>query len=953
MTRTDCVTPDELKAFCLGKLSPAMQERVARHLEACADCDKLAEQLEEETDPVLAALRQHPPSSITPLPSRSSASWRLAFDSPTLVVTDPSTGDAPPAPARWIGDYEVLEELGRGGMGIVYRAHQRRLNRIVALKMVLAGAHASPNELTRFFMEAEMVARLTHPSIVQIHEVGEHQGMPFLALEYVSGGTLADQIRGVAWPVRRSAELVAQLVRAVHHAHQRGVVHRDLKPANILMRDEGRETRSKVSDGTPLFPKITDFGLAREIQGPTGLTRTGTLLGTPAYMAPEQANGSSIVGPTTDIYALGIILYELLTGRPPFVADNPVDLLRQVESQEVQSPSRVRPGLPRDLSTICLHCLEKEPQRRYSSAEALAEDLDRFLEGSPIKARLVGRLERSWKWARRRPAIAALLLAIAMILPAATGISSYFALEEQSRARDAEGARDEARRAHEHALAEKRQSDLAAADLTLHAALVDAEAGLVDRAMNRLLDALRLAPNDAPAFRRVLRINLAMLAERLPVLQKAWPNCPRGWFVGPEGATLVTASAENVLEQWETASGTRLTPAGQPGTALHAGALKLSPDGRFIWSREMPNSRFHLRDAATAQTIGAPMESGRAGFTSDGQVFFLTRQIDRFNALLRETDFVRTKTGLSSGPTIHDDFRLLNASNGRTVLMTFPDRRRKPADTTTPARFRDLESGQALDRLDVAPDGGDPTITFDRRLLVTLDVDDGTVRWWDPASGLSPRGPWRPARLRGGYTPFSALAADARTMVALGSDDRLRWYRPATGQNYAFSLPLTTGCAGDSAISPDGSAVLAGLDGGGLGLWRMPPPPPLPAPMAGEPPDVVFRQAAYSPDRRTVFVGSTVEVRPIAHLLQTATGQPIGPSYGEADSQPAFSADGQRLVTWRRPLRVERDGSWCARWPRGSWSAAAFPRHSFKVWLWMRMASTWRAAISAAPAWST
>jgi serine/threonine-protein kinase len=297
---------------------------------------------------------------------------------PTLGSAEggPAGGKATPPTTNLpsIPGYDLLGELGRGGMGVVYRARHLRLKRVVALKMLLTGLHGGPEHLGRFRTEAEAVARLQHPHIVSIFEVGDHQGLPYLALEYVDGGSLAQRLPGFPLPPLRAAELMAQLAAAVQHAHECGVIHRDLKPANVLL----------TTDGTP---KITDFGLAKLLDAATGHTASGAILGTPSYMAPEQAGGrGGQVGPPADVYALGAILYELLTGRPPFQANTTLDTLLQVISEEAEPPSRLRPDCPPGLEAICLKCLQKQREQRYSSAEALAEDLQRFLAGRPVRA---------------------------------------------------------------------------------------------------------------------------------------------------------------------------------------------------------------------------------------------------------------------------------------------------------------------------------------------------------------------------------------------------------------------------------------------------------------------------------------------------------------------------------------------------------------------------------------
>jgi tetratricopeptide (TPR) repeat protein/tRNA A-37 threonylcarbamoyl transferase component Bud32 len=296
--------------------------------------------------------------------------------------------------------YEMLGELGRGGMGVVYKARQIRLNRVVALKMILAGDHAGPEAAVRFLNEAESIARLHHPHIVQIYAFGDCDGHPYFEMEYVGGGNLSDRLDGKPRPARESARLIELLAGAIHEAHRHGIVHRDLKPANILLSADG-------------VPKIADFGLAKWLDIEGGPTKTQWIVGSPSYMAPEQAGpGPTPIGPAADVYSLGAILYELLTGRPPFQAATVLETLERVRSQAPTPPSRLQPRLPRDLVTICLKCLEKDPTRRYLSAAELAEDLRRFESGRAIQARPVSAPERVWRWCRREPAVAALAVAL-------------------------------------------------------------------------------------------------------------------------------------------------------------------------------------------------------------------------------------------------------------------------------------------------------------------------------------------------------------------------------------------------------------------------------------------------------------------------------------------------------------------------------------------------------------
>jgi serine/threonine-protein kinase len=298
-------------------------------------------------------------------------------------------------PANWVfGNYELLEKIGEGGMGVVYRARQTSLSRIVALKMMRSGALATEKETKRFRVEAQAAGRLQHPNVVRIHEVGEYNGQAFFSMDYIEGKSLAEVVRRTPLPAERAARYVRIIAEAMHHAHEHGVLHRDLKPANVLLDALDQ-------------PRITDFGLAKRVEAESFLTQPGVILGTPSYMPPEQAAGKlEAMTPRSDVYSMGAILYDLLTGRPPFRADTPLDTLRQVLDTEPAPPRLLNPKVPHDLETVCLKCLTKEPADRYSSARELAEDLGRYLQREPIRARPVGRLERLWRWGRRAPALA-------------------------------------------------------------------------------------------------------------------------------------------------------------------------------------------------------------------------------------------------------------------------------------------------------------------------------------------------------------------------------------------------------------------------------------------------------------------------------------------------------------------------------------------------------------------
>ena len=349
---------------------------------------------------------------------------RLAF-APEL--TPPPALPAGLGTLRYFGNYELIEEIARGGMGVVYRARQVNLDREVAVKLLLHGALASPADIERFRTEAAAAASLQHPGIVAIHEIGEFEGQQYFSMDLIAGRDLAALTRDGPLAARRAAELVAQAAAAVEHAHRHGVLHRDLKPSNVIVDAEGR-------------PHLTDFGLARIGAADTGLTRTGDLLGTPGYMAPEQAGGPrGAIGVPADVYSLGAVLYHLLTGRAPFTGENVPEVLRQVAEADPVAPGLLNPQVPRDLETICLKCLRKEPAARYASASDLADDLGRFLRHEPIRARPVSPAERAWRWCRRNPAIAALATAVALLLLTVAG-GSLLAVQRLRAAHAAEAA---------------------------------------------------------------------------------------------------------------------------------------------------------------------------------------------------------------------------------------------------------------------------------------------------------------------------------------------------------------------------------------------------------------------------------------------------------------------------------------------------------------------------------
>ena len=594
----------------LSRLLRAFQESVARG----ASPQEAREELRSR-DPAWAAHLDNENSFCRLLDEafKNPSSSALAGETP-LTVDDPSTpqertgpwadGAAagvkrlPVAPAG----YEILSELGRGGMGVVYKARQIKLNREVALKMILAGGHAGEQELARFQIEAQAVARLQHPGIVQIHQVGEHDGRPFFSLEFVAGGSLADKLKGTPWLFSRSTEVVEHLARALQHAHEHGVIHRDMKPANVLM----------AADGTP---KVTDFGLAKQLDAEHDLSCTGAIMGTPYYMAPEQAEGRvRSVGVAADVYALGVILYELLTGQPPFRGQTITDTLEMVRTQDPVPPSRLQPKTPRDLETICLKCLHKEPSRRYESAAALADDLHRYREGAPILARPVGNLERAAKWARRRPAIAGLLAAVAGLLVALVCVTvlgvagilwKYFESEDRrNKAVIAEGkakektklAKQETKRANDET--KEKDRELTRAEGLVYAgnllqAQLSWEAG-DGRGAHQRLDACRwdYCGWEYASLRHQFDETQLTLRGHLKAVYSA--------CFSSDGKRLASGSADETVKLWDAGTGQELlTLKGHTG---FIGSVCFSPDGKRLASASTDGT-VKLWDAVTGQEL--------------------------------------------------------------------------------------------------------------------------------------------------------------------------------------------------------------------------------------------------------------------------------------------------------------------------------------------------------------
>jgi WD40 repeat protein len=706
----DCPARAQLALLLAERLRGPDAERVEAHVQSCARCQGVLGELSggSPTEPAWQAPRHEPrPEFLRRLreasPDAEGAPGRANGAAPTVPLPTGSAAGAGAGARPAVPGYQILGELGRGGTGVVYKARQTALGRVVALKVLLAGAHAGRAERTRLKVEAEAVARLQHPNIVQVYEVGEEGGCPYLALEHVEGGSLADRLRGPPLPAGEAAQLAETLARAVHAAHERGVVHRDLKPANVLL----------AADGTP---KITDFGLAKRLDGVTPHTQTGAVQGTPDYMAPEQAEGQA-VGRATDVHALGALLYQMLTGRPPFLAESALDTLLRVRLEEPVPPSVLRPRLPRDLETVCLKCLRKEPARRYASALALAEDLRRFRDGQPVEARPTPLWERGAKWVRRRPAPAALLAVSGLAALALVGVAVGLGYSGRLQV-----ALDDARRQAADADAQRQRAVREGAKV--RRLLYLAQIAKADRfwqdgqvaLMHAVLEGLR---PDAPGQEDLRGFEWYYLwqlrsGSRL-TLQPAGPHVA----FTPDGKRVASVSGDGTLRVWDAGTGQAVLQL--PRACAADACLAVSPDGKRLAAPAPDGKAVQVWDTA----------AGRPALRLEGHTGAVT-------GVAFSPDGTRMATA-SADTTV----RLWDAATGREAL-TFRGHARAVSCVVFGADSRRLGS--------VAPEEGRPCI-------------------WDAATGREIyRPPWRSPSVTG-----LALSPDGTSAASGGGAGVTVW----------------------------------------------------------------------------------------------------------------------------------------------------------------------------------
>ena len=814
--------------------------------ELCADHPDLLNQVRAH----LESLSGSSLSISSPAETIAQGPASIARDGMTATLDSNMTVDVPHArEARLvrhqIPGYEILGELGRGGMGVVYKAQQTSLKRLVALKMVLAGDDAGAEQLARFRLEAESVAHLQHPNIVQIHEIGEHQGRPFFSLEFVDGGSLIQKIRGQLVPAQQAAQLTEILARAVQHAHQRGVVHRDLKPANILLQEAGDDKHGRnapgacaIQDGY-FIPKITDFGLAKRLESQDmGQTRSGAVMGTPSYMAPEQAEGrTNEIGPLVDVYALGAILYELITARPPFKGDSMMKTLHQVLHEDPPPPSKVVPKISRDLETICLKALAKDPAKRYQSALALAQDLERFLAGEPILARREWVVSRVWRKARRSPATAAavigLLLTAGIAAFAFLGASTTRQISTMQQAFETALDKEDWTPAQRHAL-EAMVAELEKLDPAQAAAARQRLHERFARSIVATLRQPRLTAEDMDA----VKANVQWLATRDPDqgqhLAKMMQDRLREWQVvfdlkapfeklkdvfaadqvEPQGPVLAlkgrdkskaprtdlvlptriaspgTAQMEAFFDaSWDNAAQIGLTLNMQPGHLGTVQALAFSPDGKFLASAGSDRA-IKIWEARTGKELVTLQTQGGAyglAFSPDSQLLATGDgasvrlwAVPSFQAVAELKGHKETILSLtfSSG-----GIKLASGAHDKTVRIW---------DVTSKKEEKVLDDlGYPVAQVAYTP-------TADHLVIITRNR---FIRVWDSKAQRYVQS-WQPtAKTRGSGW---ALSADGQTILFDGAG---RWleYKVLTGKESRSFADASN--AGQFFLGPDGKLL--------------------------------------------------------------------------------------------------------------------------------------------------
>ncbi|HTU21245.1 MAG TPA: serine/threonine-protein kinase [Gemmataceae bacterium] len=847
-----------------------------------------------------------------------------------------------PGAGSRFGDYELLEEIARGGMGVVYRARQISLNRFAALKMIRDGRLASAEEVERFRREAEAAAALEHPHIVPVYEVGEQEGRCYFSMKWIEGGSLAERLAALsARPsadCRGAAQLIVAVARAVHHAHQHGILHRDLKPANILLQSRvttnntNKKTKSEpealakscssltlqartfscdsCDSWCDFLPMVTDFGLAKRVAGGGVPTRSGLIVGTPSYMAPEQAAGSKGLTTAVDVWGLGAILYELLTGRPPFQGESTLEVLRQVQEQEPPWPRARNPRVDRDLETICLKCLRKEPSCRYPSAEALADDLSRWLKSEPIAARPVGLAERLLKWAWRRPAVAALAAALASITVMAMLLISWHWYGAVTARREAEEQR--------------RRADRWVIRYSLESALDQLDKGQVPRGMLWLTNTLErvnkagFPEEETEDLRRPILANLGAWYGRLCQLRSLLPHSApiHAALFSPDDQRLATLDASGRLRVWDVSGRLHSERFLGPGVPILAAAF--SPDARWVvtagsdetvrvWEIETGEVFHTLRANVRLGAIRAVAVSSRGWAAAAGDEGVIGVWDTAGGRWLYP---LKGHTGTIRALAFDPGGGILASGSDDTTVRLWEMTAKQPRELRICKghRMDGCSHHYAVRAVAFSPDGTKLISGSEDHTAQLWNAEDGKPLLWNEATGMPLELPHQDS------VQSVAFSSDGKRVLTGSFDRTAQLWDTETGR--PVGPPLEHPGAVDTVtFGLDGHFLTAARDGTAR-VWASPEEKNWLHQFRHEPADSIMA-VALSPDGRLAVTGCGHE----AVVWNTRTGRRLGPLSGrrrDASSSHqdevmalAFSPDGRSLLT------ASRDGT--ARW----WDAAS------------------------------
>jgi eukaryotic-like serine/threonine-protein kinase len=838
---TPCPTPEHFARYLGRQLAPADEREFLDHVARCEQCRlQFDKHLPEHPNGPAGDAHKANLDTLAAITLRAQS--QSAAQTPRELRRG-AVGLDWSGPPPVVGRYGLLRELGRGGMGVVYLARQESLGRDVALKVLTPGPMPDPSDRLRFKAEAEMAAALHHPNIVQVFEVGEEDGLAYIAMEYVEGGTLAERVGGKPRDPNEAARLLAPLAAAVQHAHEHGVIHRDLKPANILL--AGGEARTTAADPTPkepttstdsrsrgsgtrksavrhpppVIPKVSDFGLARRLDRAQRLTVSGTTLGTPGYMAPEQAMGrDGQISPATDVYALGAILYEMLTGHAPFVGPTPLATMEQVCSKEPVPPRRLQPRVPRDVETICLKCLQKEPHKRYASAGELADDVHRFLDGEPIAARPTPLWEHVWKWAKRRPAVAALAAGLVAVALAGFLLVTREWLRADREWERAEHEAASARNALGEAERGRLQAEEAEASLAFSQGLSLCEHDEVGRGLLWLARSLERAERaGATHLDRAIRVNLAAWAEHLPrALRTFQHGAPvRAVAFSPDGRLLASAGYDGRVRFWEPATGEALAALDHPPNYALFGNKTLrdlawSPDGRLLATGHT-DGKTRVWDIAKRELLWPPFgfggfESWKVDFGPDGATVFVMCGDGR----LRRLD-------VHTGQVVGEPFAHLGVDNR---YFTFALSQDKRVAVTSGAdgivRRWDVLARKPLPGQRKLPTLVECLAVRSAGEAILIGTRTGSLHVWDVAADRLIDLPHQ-----GASVVTIALSPDERQFATGTRGGQVRLWDAETLRELG-QLYRADGAVYSVAFHPDGDRLAVAEESGAISIWAVP-----------------------------------------------------------------------------------------------------------------------------------